>query len=794
VSILWAALVVALGCVTHTHGTDHTTASLLPDLSSLPDPGQPLPQPAEPPPFGYFLTGPFAPARAAFEAERWAEAARLFEATLKTPDPDRTLEMQHGARLLMGLAQSRAGALADAAVTLQALADDNGLLADYALFSAAEAALADDNPTAALKIARRIDKGCVMGVPALLMLARAHIAQSAHTDAISTLEEARARAPLSTPEGRQATLLLGQSLAALNKLEPAGEAFLSIIKATPGRPEAKDARKALDALLPKLPPDAQARLTPPKVPPPPPDPLADAKALYDRHRSEDAIAAFDKLRKQHTLKKDPKTWCEATYLIGKSYSKLRTHAKAAPFYDEVIEHCHAIGGDLHINALYNGAKAHWNAGTLPRAADAFASIPSLYPKSSLADDALLYLAQVQSEQGKTEKARETLRQQISQYPKGDMLKEAHWLIYSASYRNGQYADALAYINDNMAQHGEDDLYTRGRMAYFRARCLEHLKQPAEATAAYQQLISDHPLGFYSLMAFGRLSHLDQPAALRLALTVRPHATPPAPLPFGDASPLATDPAFLRAILLARLGLWPWSDAEWDRVKPPNDDLKALLPWYRVALLDASQRYTISHKRAEALLKEPIHAYPDARSQSLWAMAYPRPFLPRVWEQANLQGLPPHLVYAIMREESSFNPTIESWANARGLMQLMLPTAQSQAAELKDPKPSADDLFKPATSIRLGAAYLAKLGGLFNNQLPFIVAGYNGGQGNVGKWLDKRGHQPLDLWIEDIPYGQTRDYTKRVLTTLWRYHFLYHPHPASLSLFDPATPSKAAANR
>jgi soluble lytic murein transglycosylase len=53
-----------------------------------------------------------------------------------------------------------------------------------------------------------------------------------------------------------------------------------------------------------------------------------------------------------------------------------------------------------------------------------------------------------------------------------------------------------------------------------------------------------------------------------------------------------------------------------------------------------------------------------------------------------------------------------------------------------------------------------------------ISGYNGGFGNVDRWLGARGKQPLDLWVEDIPFGQTRHYTKRVLTTMWIYRWLY----------------------
>ena len=126
----------------------------------------------------------------------------------------------------------------------------------------------------------------------------------------------------------------------------------------------------------------------------------------------------------------------------------------------------------------------------------------------------------------------------------------------------------------------------------------------------------------------------------------------------------------------------------------------------------------------------------------------------------------------MREESGFSPRIESWANARGLMQLMDKTATriAQVDKMKDYKSSV--LFTPKQNIRLGSAYLKELSTQFDAHPILIIAGYNGGYGNVSRWLERNGSAPIDLWVEDIPYGQTRKYTKRVLTSYWAYHWLY----------------------
>ena len=85
------------------------------------------------------------------------------------------------------------------------------------------------------------------------------------------------------------------------------------------------------------------------------------------------------------------------------------------------------------------------------------------------------------------------------------------------------------------------------------------------------------------------------------------------------------------------------------------------------------------------------------------------------------------------------------------------------------------LFDPAVAVRIGSAYLDELAGDAKEHPVLIIAGYNGGWGNVSRWLDKPESADIDLWVEDIPYGQTRDYTKRVLRSFWVYSWLHGEH-------------------
>ena len=137
----------------------------------------------------------------------------------------------------------------------------------------------------------------------------------------------------------------------------------------------------------------------------------------------------------------------------------------------------------------------------------------------------------------------------------------------------------------------------------------------------------------------------------------------------------------------------------------------------------------------------------------------------------------------MREESGFNPRVESWANARGLLQLLDDTAARMARRDELSNYRFARLDEPDINVRLGSAYMQSLGESFDNHPVLISAGYNGGSGNVTRWLNEFGDLPLDLFVEDIPFGQTRNYAKRVLMSHWIYSYLYGEYRAPRLAFD-----------
>ena len=145
-----------------------------------------------------------------------------------------------------------------------------------------------------------------------------------------------------------------------------------------------------------------------------------------------------------------------------------------------------------------------------------------------------------------------------------------------------------------------------------------------------------------------------------------------------------------------------------------------------------------------------------------ALRFPAPFK-NLFDQASREfEIEPSWALAVTRQESAFLDVARSGAGARGLMQLMPETARETARRANIPLSSLDRLNEPDINVRLGSAYLAQMQRQFGNNRVHATAAYNAGPGRVRQWLSARGHLPLDIWIETIPFDETRGYVLNVL--------------------------------
>ncbi len=165
---------------------------------------------------------------------------------------------------------------------------------------------------------------------------------------------------------------------------------------------------------------------------------------------------------------------------------------------------------------------------------------------------------------------------------------------------------------------------------------------------------------------------------------------------------------------------------------------------------------------------------DPEANAGWRQNHPLAYGEMVWELCEVLDLDPMLIFALMRQESTYHPTIVSPAGAIGVMQIM-PGTGSKVAALSGYFPyHPDGLTDPATNIYFGIWYLSRLNARYDGQFPLAVGSYNGGPHNIGRWLRSKQGIGLEEFVEEIPFNETRGYVKKVVRNYAMYLAIYDP--------------------
>ncbi|MCQ2595695.1 MAG: lytic transglycosylase domain-containing protein [Treponemataceae bacterium] len=158
------------------------------------------------------------------------------------------------------------------------------------------------------------------------------------------------------------------------------------------------------------------------------------------------------------------------------------------------------------------------------------------------------------------------------------------------------------------------------------------------------------------------------------------------------------------------------------------------------------------------------------SREVLECLYPRPFIAEIADACSEFGVNDEVLFALCRTESFFDSSVSSAAGAVGLAQLMQETAADIARRLKVEE---YDLLEPAVSARFGAWYLNNLIGRLDNSVMLALFSYNGGISRVRRWVKTGGDLPIDLFLETVPFDETRDYGRKVLAAATIYGNLYY---------------------
>ena len=196
----------------------------------------------------------------------------------------------------------------------------------------------------------------------------------------------------------------------------------------------------------------------------------------------------------------------------------------------------------------------------------------------------------------------------------------------------------------------------------------------------------------------------------------------------------------------------------------GDNVNARREWYRTLSTQTDKEKINSIYFINELGKTPltIRTAGDAGAHDHLKLRFPILYQQEFKEAALTTDQPLALLYAVSRQESAFNVMAVSSANARGLMQLIPSTANLSARRMGLSAPSTSRLHNPGLNIKLGSFHLSWLIKRYKGQTALAVAAYNAGERRVDRWTEGKKGLSLDVWIEQIPFKETRNYVKNVL--------------------------------
>ncbi len=333
--------------------------------------------------------------------------------------------------------------------------------------------------------------------------------------------------------------------------------------------------------------------------------------------------------------------------------------------------------------------------------------------------------------------------------------EAAWQVGWTLYSAGRFTEAVAPLEQSgtMATHHLE----RGRGRYWAAMARARSADSTGAVRGWTELIEHRPLTWYALLSEARLRERGRPLP---ALAAPPERRPALPVRMSERVSWLRAMGFDREAATALAAEESGATAGLPRERADESLALAMLE-----LGEARRAFQLSSRHAEHL--DPL---PTPETRWVWDCGFPRPHAASVEAAEDTGGMPRHYLFAIMRQESGFDPREISSARAIGLLQMIPPTTRRVARELGIAF-DEDDLLRPEYNIRVGGHYIGRLFRQYRGVLPRAAGSFNAGPGAMGRWIRENGTEPLDVFVERIPFDETRTYVRRVVQNLARYRYL-----------------------
>ncbi len=692
----------------------------------------------------------------ALGTRKHADAVKALQATPKAEIPG-AAAADHGFLLAWSLVH--ADRAAEALPLQELVRASRNAPEPYKLLVLGEALLATGQPVEAAQLLAQVDPSSAIASRARLSQARALFEAGRTADSKASYEALVERADPSP--GNEIALWALANRAGLSS--PAARPYL--VRLYRHYPASSEGRQATAA-------------------------LGDSVSAADKAWRADALMGLSSFKEVNDLltpvlasfDKPSVEACVGLYAHGRSHFKRNNVTLAAQVLEPAGARCKGFDDDRGGKALYVAGKSLERKKEWAGAARAYEQIPALFPQHSMADDGFALAGIAWQQAGDEALAVQRWESQVRDYPDGDLAAEGFWRLAWTAWLGGDTAKALDWAERSIrtVPINADPVHALGAR-YWAGRWRVHptvgdptFQNPdpvarAEGIERLLALCRDYPTSFYALLAASRLYEL---APERLATVSRPVASP-------DLGGWSVRPQWMEVqsnqwgLALARLGLI--REALGELQQQDSEQLSPSEYAIQASILAATEPFAVHDRLHHYLLSHPPETLGPDRDRII-RMAYPDKWWAEVKTATEGYTWDARIFHSLVREESSFNPAIKSWAGAIGLSQLMPATAQSVGGKMGYKVNNSLLVSDPLLNLRIGSRYYQGLVERFKGNLFLSTPSYNAGEGNLEKWIALDPARPTDQFIEALPLRETRHYVKRVMGTWQIYRLSYDEGP------------------
>ena len=409
----------------------------------------------------------------------------------------------------------------------------------------------------------------------------------------------------------------------------------------------------------------------------------------------------------------------------------------------------------HEENFYQLGRSYAREGENKKSLKAFEILLKKFPNSSLKEDVLYRMGLVYSYMEQTSETLRMFKKYYNLFPSGKYRDRLLWYISYFTYKSGNTSEALSYLSE----------LTESTDNMRRAQALYWLSKWDRKKGSYYHdiLMNEFPLHYYSYISY-RCGGYPPPISGEFDVKFYSSSISFPPLSAKSAQHIYN----LKYLVEMGLTSYVFSEAQ----KAIENAERLPVAYFIGQWLSDRALYNISQKLI-------IKNFPDSMLLitfnspvyiDLEKIIYPQAYYSSVLEWSRRYSISPEWIWAVMRQESRFNPVAVSVAGAQGLMQVMRYTAKKML-KIMGGSYYNFNLFDPDENIRVSAFYLKFLFDKFGNQPIPVIVSYNAGEDNVTQWLQKRRFSCWDEFVENIPYDETRRYVKKVISNWMVYDFL-----------------------